>query len=91
MKSVWKFPVLSTGPCEIDMPLGSRIVHVDRDPQTGLIAFWAEVEDGEAKETRRFQVVATGQPVPDRGAHVGTVIMRELVWHLCEIDTRRWN
>ena len=84
-RTVWKFPVLSTGPMEIDLPVGAEIVHVDRDPSTGLIAFWAEVYPERDKEARRFSVVGTGHDFPDGSLHRGSVILGARVWHLFEL------
>jgi hypothetical protein len=36
--------------------------------------------------TRAFQVVGTGQPIPDRARYWGSVVKGPLVWHLIE----RW-
>lgn len=85
MSVVWKFPVLSTGPMEIDVPHPGYVRLVGRDPATGLIAFWAEVDPTAPKRARRFQVVGTGHPVPGDAIHVGSVIMDMLVWHLFEL------
>lgn len=84
-RTIWKFPVLSTGPMAIDVPGPGTIVLVDRDPATGLMAFWAEVFPNEAKQERFFQVVGTGHDIPDGACHLGSVVMGELVWHLFEL------
>ena len=83
--TVWKFPILSTGPMEIDVPTPGNVVLVDRDPATGLLAFWAEVIPTMPKAARRFQVVGTGHDIPDRAKHLGSVVMGDLVWHLFEL------
>lgn len=86
MRTVWKFPLISTGPCDIDVPEGGVIKFVGVDPATGLLAFWAEVDANASTKPRRFQVCGTGLSVPDRAAHLGSVIQGTLVWHLYEIE-----
>lgn len=83
--TIWKFPVLPTGTCEIDVPEPGQIVHVDRDPATGLMAFWAIVDPGCAKHSRRFQIAGTGYPLPGEATHRGSYVVGEFVWHLVEI------
>lgn len=85
MKAVWKFPVLSTGPMWIDVPDAAKIIMVDRDPATGLIAFWAEVDTQATMVPRHFEVVGTGRGISADAEHVGSVIIKDLVWHLYEI------
>ena len=85
MRTIWKFPVLSTGPCEIEVPEPGMMVHVGRDPLTGLVAFWAEVESDAPKVARRFLVVGTGHPIPADAAHRGSVVNGDFVWHLLEL------
>jgi len=85
MTTIWKFPLLSTGPCEIDVPLPGAIRLVDRDPATGLGAFWAEVHPAAAVKARRFEIVGTGHPVPADAEHVGSFVQGDYVWHLFEL------
>ncbi len=87
-RQVWKFPLLSTGPMWIEMPIGATIVLVDADPATGLLAFWAEGEPIDATEDRRFKIVGTGHPIPDQGMHRGSKVIGALVWHLYEIPEK---
>ena len=82
---IWKFPCISTGPMEIDVPDPGFIRHVGRDPATGLMAFWAEVNPGPLK-TRVFQIVATGQQIASSGMYRGTAILETQVFHLFELD-----
>lgn len=86
MRTIWKFPVLSTGPMEIDVPFPGNIVLVDRDPATGLMAFWADVFPQAGKVPRRFVVVGTGHEVPEKARHLGSVVIGEFVWHLFELE-----
>ena len=93
MKQVWKFLVpVDDQPHEIDMPAMSVARHVDLLPQSDapdVVALWVEVFPPTLplSGTRRFQVYATGQPIPDYATYVGTVVHRThpLVWHLFEI------
>jgi hypothetical protein len=85
MRTIWKFPILSTGPMEMDVPKKARLILVDRDPLTGLIAFWAEVDPDAPKVKMRLQVFGTGHEIPSDGIHRGSVVMGELVWHLFQL------
>lgn len=84
-RTIWKFAVLSTAPMTIDIPGGGLIVHVGRDPATGLLAFWADVYPDAPLEPRRFALCGTGHEIPHRAKQVGTAILGELVWHLFEL------
>jgi hypothetical protein len=87
-RRIWKF-VLTKPLVEIDMPLAARIVHVGLDPAGPDPALWAECWISELRETERrtFRVVATGGPVPDDCAYLGTCHMDEMVWHVFEART----
>jgi hypothetical protein len=86
-RRIWKF-VLEKPFVEIDMPLGARIVHVGLDPAGPDPALWAEcwVSDPWESKRRSFRVIATGGPVPDGCAYLGTCHMDEMVWHVFEVQ-----
>jgi hypothetical protein len=84
-RAIWKFPCLSTGPFCVDVQAPGHIRHVGRDPATGLIAFWAEVDPYAPKRQRKFQIFATGDEIPIDASPLGTVILDPLVWHLFEL------
>lgn len=67
------------------LPLSGAVLHVDcRAPDT--VEIWALHSGGFALQ-RAFQVVGTGQSLPDGWRrHVGTCLSpdRRLVWHVVE-------
>jgi hypothetical protein len=83
---------------EIEIPILGRIVNVGEYPN-GAWYIWAEVEitdepNPEDPDTpkRRFQLIATGAPLPPRGKTVGTIISTRmgLVRHVVELPTK-WS
>ena len=73
------------------MPKGAVIRHVGH--QRGDIVLWFETDldlmdqkDAEGVETRRFAVVATGDPIPDGATYLGTEVPSTLVWHVFEVS-----
>ncbi len=83
---VWKFPLM-WAEANMDMPTSARIIHVGMDPGSDKIALWAIVVPGNEIETRRFAILGTGAFLhdPERGgAHVGSVIDGNYVWHVFE-------
>ncbi len=90
MQTVWKFPMISPGPAAVRMPKDAQIIHVDRDPATGMVAFWAVVTPENDIEERTFAVAGTGHMLSGGWAHRGSVIIDALVWHLFEaVDAKR--
>ncbi len=67
------------------LPLSGDVLHVDcRAP--GAVEIWA-LQTGAPGLQRSFQVVGTGQPLPEGWKwHVGTCLSpdRQLVWHVVE-------
>ena len=84
-RTIWKFPILSTGPMWITIPAPGTPVLVGRDPDTGLMALWAEVEPCGEQQERKFRVLGTGHDIPANAQHVGSAIFDPLVWHLFEL------
>lgn len=81
--SIWKFTL--TELMQVSMPTGARILHVHE--QNAVMRLWAVVDPAKDREIRRFHVVGTGHPIPEKiGAYIGTVHMRggELVFHIFE-------
>ena len=90
-KTIWKYALDPMRTESIEMPIGSKILHVAG--QHGLVCFWAEIperpEDGPS-ESRTFFVTGTGHPLPNGESvvqHVGTAFTQigALVWHVYEV------
>lgn len=83
MRQIWKFSIPILGePCEIEMPLDARIVHVGAQDLDTLM-FWAEV-DRVATFPRTFRVFGTGHLIDTGWEYRGTVQVGVFVWHLYE-------
>ena len=85
MKTIHKHIVdLFIGPKQvISLPVGAKPLTFQR--QGARIVGWFEVDDAAPREDRVFEVVGTGQPVPDFGHYVATVQMDAYVWHIYEV------
>ena len=69
-KRIWKFELETTDTQTIEMPWGSRILHVGE--QNRMIQIWVEVNPGNEKESVHFWVTGTGHPTAELlaiGAH----------------------
>jgi hypothetical protein len=89
-RRVWKFEVRLDGPrFELLMPKGAEVLSCQRQDES--VCVWALVDPApkNARETRGFLVVLTGQPIPERlGRFIGTVQFSETpmtwVFHVFE-------
>lgn len=68
----------------LELRVGSSIVSVGSQNPTE-VCLWVEVPDIGRTTRRTFTVVATGEDVPLRGVHLGTVQDGALVWHVYEV------
>lgn len=92
MKTIWKFEFSLEASGSVEMPIGARILHVNRLwPQT--VTLWAEVDTDHALETRSFAVVGTGHPLPSGSReYLGTFKDQPFVWHVYELnDYAEWQ
>lgn len=75
MNEIWKFPLdikAIMQLIEVEMPKGAIPIAVQ--VQYGIICVWAQVTPDAPKESRYFQVVGTGMPIPVRvKKYLGTV------------------
>jgi hypothetical protein len=93
MKVIYRYPINmhraaeQGGAIEIEMPLGSRILHVapqDRAPFEPSI--WALVDPNREPVSRRFEIHGTGIPSDAFPTdHVATWQQQGYVWHLFEV------
>lgn len=83
MKTIYKYQISPPG-VEISMPIGAKVVAVHE--QADGVYMWAEIDNSNAYETRRFTVYATGQMIEDNTEYVGTFFMQNgLVFHVYEV------
>lgn len=93
MKTIWKYkltPELGSSVVELFLPLGALPLHVGN--QSDVLTMWAMVDPNEeAVCKRRFEIVGTGNRVPE-GPHnyIGTIQCPsdhgfEFVFHIFEL------
>ena len=91
MKTIYKYNIilkeLKLDVASIEMPQRAKILHIDCQ-SANVISLWAEVETDNKKITRNFRIVGTGQHIAEAHLkeYVGTVLDRNWVWHVYEID-----
>ena len=82
--SVWKFPIKIEDEFHCDLPLGSKILHVDT--QGGEAFIWCLVDPAATVRPVKFLLRGTGHPFKEGVAlecrHVGTFQNGALVFHL---------
>ena len=83
---IWKFPLaLESAVQSIEMPEGAAIIKVAWQDCPCL---WALCEPDNSKETRKFFILATGQPFEGDYTmfHHGSVLQNggQFVWHVFE-------
>lgn len=84
MTTIWKFQPAIEPSVTIMMPKGAQILHVGS--QHGVLTMWALVNTLEPLEQRFFHIYGTGELMYGYpGQYVGTVIMKQFVWHLFEV------
>ena len=92
MKTIYKYTIPIRDDCQVSMPMGAKLLHVDyQGVHDAELCLWAEVDPAVATVTRFFQVRGTGHRLGELieldGRYVGTVLIRELglVWHVYEV------
>jgi hypothetical protein len=81
---IYKYPLTSVETEVSTMP-GSEVVYVGE--QDGTIMVWIRrpTEAIALGTTMRFRIFATGEIIPKNAEYIGTVQMRQLVWHVFKI------
>jgi hypothetical protein len=83
MKKIYKYPIEITDEQEIQIPLGSEIMHAGLDP-LGNPCIWVMVDVNECQsESVTVFVVGTGHPMPHSyNCYAGTFVHGPFVWHV---------
>ena len=63
-KTIWKFPIKVVGIQTITMPKNSHVLSIQSQNNNPCI--WALVDPNAEREQRRFEIIGTGHPVPNR-------------------------
>lgn len=75
---------------EIRMPRGAEILHVGL--QNDALNIWAMVNDDAETHPRWFEIIGTGQRMPERKDYdrkfIATSVGKFFVWHLFELIER---
>ena len=91
MQTIWKFPLETTDRQVIRMPVGSRILTVQTQSQSGKPCLWAVVDSDAPLQPRGFEICGTGHPMSINGdeihEYIGTYQLNDgqLVFHVFEI------
>lgn len=96
MKVVWKFPLEdNTEMWTLHLPAEAIGIHVLMQEDRPVL--YVEVPLDEALQSptvqrtkkptidKKFQCVASGQPIPSQWNHCGTVVDGPYVWHIYEV------
>lgn len=90
MRTVHKFTLLTSHWCESkQVPKGAKFCGFDFQHNNPTL--WFEIDTDAPIETRHFEIVGTGNEVPDDGVHLASVQVLEeqpgryWVWHLYEV------
>lgn len=76
--------IIIRGYNEITIPVGAKFLRFDF--QEDIPTMWFEVNVSAALVHRRFQIYATGEPIPRRDLEYRqTAFQGPLVWHLYEL------
>ena len=85
---IFKYPVPIKPEFTLEMPMYAKVIAYQ--VQGGMPVIWAEVEETNDKVERKFITLGTGHEAPEfTGAHIGTIQLDGLVWHLYE--SREYN
>jgi hypothetical protein len=86
-EAIYKYVIpFGNDPVNIEMMPDARIVHVDMQGEDiYLWVIFPRCYEEDKKDTRTFQIVATGQDF--NGFYVGTVLEdARFVWHVIELE-----
>ena len=85
MKTIYKYQLDLVDKQPIYLPRWAKFLHIDKqwclNGNMDKITLWFEI-DTEKCHTAIFYVVGTGREVPDNAKYLGTVIIRDYVWHV---------
>jgi hypothetical protein len=79
---IYKYEVPVFDKTGFDAPGFERIMHVDRGATVDQLYVWATVDTDLPVRRIGLCVVGTGNPLPDTGPFVGTVLAPPFVWHV---------
>jgi hypothetical protein len=81
---VWSF-TLKEAVETFPMPKGARVLTAGT--LFGKITIWAEVNPEVDKERRLFGAWVTGREIPDTvKSYIGTVLIKNVAWHVYELE-----
>jgi hypothetical protein len=90
MLTIWKYPLqfnLENDIAIVQMPKEAIVLKLSIQNETPTI--WAKVDTEAEMEIRRFKIMGTGFPEPERGRYIDSLQERragaEFVWHIYEI------
>jgi hypothetical protein len=87
---VFKYQLPIEDYASVDLPIGAEILSVGYQfAQSNYLQVWARVDPKEMRiAKRRFRIAGTGHPEAV-GVFIGTVMVRDLVFHVFHADADR--
>ena len=86
VKVIYKYEFTTSDMLELDLPVGSEVLHVDSQRDT--VCLWVSLDVNEKRsEHRTFQTIGTGHPFKAESMrHLGTVKTFDdtFIWHIYE-------
>ena len=88
MKVIYKYPVeITSNPIKIGLPIGSQVLTLQM--QGDIPCIWishTKPKHGQCQELHTYQWFGTGhEEIPDTAKYIGTIQIREYVFHLFRI------
>ena len=84
MRRIYKYQVFENLPFELDLPAGSRVVHVGLQQDNPQM--WVEGDNEQPQEKHTFMIFGTGWDIPPQWQYISTYLSpgQNFVWHLYE-------
>ncbi len=82
MRCIYKYRLPHFWIQSVEMPKGSRVVHVGQ--QDGTPTLWVLVDTEAPTCSRLFKVMGTGGEIDKTDVYLGTCFVDRFVWHIFE-------
>jgi hypothetical protein len=86
--SIHKYPLSIGSSVELDLPVGSQVLHLGHQDGVPMVWIRVPVDVGLSSEDRTFVCMGTGWSMAEDASqhhyHIGTVQIESMVWHFFE-------
>jgi len=82
-KVIYKYAIERLHDNVLEMPTGAEFLHVD--VQDGRAVAWFMIDTTAPLSDRGFEIIGTGQAIPQGRKYLGTYQEPPYVWHLFEV------